>query len=160
MAKTFRGTFMAGLVGYYTNSDAMAEAYQRIAEAIRKPFTSGSGDNQAELLYLDPGRSLASTSKSYELDALASDVWGDTITFSKIRFIIIQSLTLTTGKTLSIGGDFNTLGVVPALVYPGSVVAIAAPVDGFPVAAGSTDTLTIDSGGNTVVYNLLIGGND
>ena len=114
MAKTFRGTFMAGLVGYYTKSNAMAEAYQRIAEAIRKPFTSGSGDNQADLLYLDPGVSLASTSKSYELDALASDVWGDTITFSKIRFIIIQNLTLTTGKTLAIGGDFNTLGVIPA----------------------------------------------
>lgn len=160
MAKAFRGTVTVGIVGYYTNSDAMTEAYQRIAEAMRTKFTSGSGDDQADLLYVDPGKELAETSQSYELDALASDKWGDTVSFSKVRFIIIESLTLTTAKTLAISGDFNAAGVIPAIVYPGSVVAVVVPVDGLPVASGSTDTLTIDAGADTISYNLIIGGND
>lgn len=163
MPKTFRGTFMVGLTGYYTNDVAgvLAESYQRIPYAVRKAFTSGSGDNQCDLVYLDPEKELASTSQSYELDALASDGWGDTITLSKIRFIIIESLTLTSGFDLTIGGDFvSDSGALPLVVTPGGIAVGLWPVDGITVTNGSRDTLTIDSVDKTIKYDLIIGGND
>lgn len=159
MAKTFRGTVMAGVVGYYTNSDALTEVYQRIAYAERKPFTSGSGDNQADRLFIDAGKTLTATPESYELDAL-TDIYGDTISLAKVRFIIIESLTLTSGYILTLSGDWVTGTGMATGVYPGGVSMLVAPVDGIPVTGGSVDTLTLSPGANQVKYNLIIGGND
>lgn len=160
MAKTFRGTVMVGAVGYYTNSDALTEVYQRIAYGERKKFTSGSGDNQADRLFVVADAELAATLATHELDAL-TDKYGDTITLAKVRFVIIENLSTTTADILTIGGDFvSANGVLPTKVYPGSVVGVVMPIDGAPVTGGSSDTLTIDAGANTISYNLVIGGND
>lgn len=159
MAKTFRNTVAWGLVGYYTNSDAVTEAYQRLNHVKRALFTSGSGDNQTDRLFVDPERTLSAAPTSYELDAL-TDHWGDVVSLAKVRFIVIESLTLTSGFTLAISGDFATERGMPSIIYPGGSGLMTAPVDGMVVTPDGSDTLTIDPGANEVKYNLFIGGNE
>ena len=160
MAKTFRGTAMVGLVGYYTNSNALTEVYQRIAYGERKKFATGDGDNKADRLIVVAGVELAATSATHELDAIV-DVFGDTISLTVVRFVIIENLTTTTAKILTIGGDFvSAHGCLPLKLAPGSVFGLAAPIDGWAVTNGSSDTLTIDAGADTISYNLVIGGSD
>lgn len=159
MAKTFRGTAMAGLVGWYANSDTVAENVQRILYGERKKFTSGSGDNQADRLIVDAGRELAAATRSYELDAIA-DVWGDTISLAKVRLLIIEHLTLTSGYDLTLSGDWVSSNGIQTTVTPGGVLQVISPVDGVPVTSDTADTLTLDPGANTISVNVIILGND
>ena len=130
-------------------------------------FTNGNGANQANIAFSDNRSISASSTDSLDLAGGLSDVFGNAITFTEIRGIIVYS-DPDNGDTLDIGGaasnGFNSwVGASgdAVILRPGGLfVLMATDADGYAVTADTGDLLDItnnDSGG-AATYDIIIMG--
>ncbi len=100
----------------------------------------------------------------------ATDILGDTVVFARVRFWIVQNITVTAGKLCNVytrtGTDPVTwLPVTTSAALwapPGGLVCgydpISTSTNGYVVGSGAFD-FTVDPGANTCVVNVIIAGN-
>lgn len=128
-------------------------------------FTDGTGANQAKAVFADTRTLAASANESLDLAGGLSDVFGNVITFTKIKALLIQAAAGNTNDVLVGGAASNgfTAWVGDATdvvkVKPGGMLAIAAPdATGLAVTAGTGDLLKIaNSAGSTgVTYTIVV----
>lgn len=132
-------------------------------------LASGTGANQADLLFVDERSVAASTNDDIDLAGALSDAFGSTITFAELAAILIinaprsgsantSDLTIGAGSNPFVGflgGTSPTIGPIK----PGGFVFIGSPdAAGIgTVTAGTGDILRIANGsGATANYQIAI----
>jgi len=129
-------------------------------------LANGTGSNQADLLFSDQRTLGASATEDLELAGSLTDALGATLTFAKVRAIMISASP----------DNANNVEVMPAAangflgpfadasdqldIPPGGRIYLEAPVSGWDVTAGTADLLTItnSAGGTGVTYDVIIVG--
>lgn len=123
---------------------------------------NGTGANNVDAVY-SAAATLAATTLAIDLrGGLNSVLTGDAVAFPIITTFAIKNKATTTGYNLTIGAGSNPfitwLGATGDAVKigPGGVLIVHSPVDGYATTAGTADILQLDSGANSVDYEILI----
>lgn len=127
-----------------------------------KAYASGTGTNQFDLIWSDE-RTLVATTDSLDVVGGITDAFGVAISMAKLTGFLIWNKSTTTGYDLIVGNGTNPIvtGLFNAAadrikVKPGGLLLWLSPVDGVAVAAGASDVLKIDSGSNTITYQVIL----
>lgn len=126
---------------------------------------SGTGATQADRLFTDNRTLSASASEDLDLAGVLTDAFGATLTFARIKGLVIKAATANTNNVIVgnaasngfitwCGGATNTV-----TVRPGGVFALWAPdATAYAVTAGTGDLLHIaNSGaGTSVTYDVIL----
>lgn len=149
---------IAGVVGSLTKATDNTSPTDPVGinKAVR--FTYGTGTNQINEGVHDR-RSLAATSENIDLQATLANAFGDNPVFTKIRAVLFFNRETTSGYDLTLTGNFMKRfagGTPQHVVPPGGVYLITSPIDGWVVTDTTFDTITANSGANTVAYDVVI----
>lgn len=142
----------------------------RIAQEIS--LSSGVGVGQADLVFADRRTLAGTTSEILDLVGVLSDVFGNSITFVKLKGIAIRNRNIVDGDNLHVGPD-ATLGwgaghyvadasdrrVVPAgrISQKDLGIDIWYDPNGVLVGAAATNELFVDNpGANPITYDIII----
>ena len=128
-------------------------------------FVDGTGANQATKSFLDTRTLAASANESLDLAGGLTDAFGNALTFTKIRALMIRAAAGNTNNVL-VGGAASNGFVTPfsdatdvAVVRPGGLLLLAAPdATGYAVTAGTGDLLKVANGGGSsaVTYDIFL----
>lgn len=130
-------------------------------------LANGVAAGQADRIYSDTNTLAASANVDIDLAGTLTDPYGQTITFAKVKGLIVAAAAGNTNNVI-VGGAAATqfaswVGAAThtVTVRPGGVLALftgSADANGYTVAAGTTDFLRIaNSGGTTsVTYDIWV----
>lgn len=130
-------------------------------------LADGAGAGQANRIFHDQRTLAASATEDLDLAGVLIDPLGATLTFARIKGIIVAAATGNTNEVV-VGGAAATQFVSPfgsatdkVKVRPGGVLALfagQADAVGYVTAAGSTDLLRIGNGGagTAVTYDIIL----
>lgn len=159
-------TLRVTINGTKSNTTDKEAAMVTLAETIEKAFTSGTADDQVDLMYSDTVT--LTTGANVELDlagVLTDAAFGNLLTFVTVKAIIIHSSD-DANKELTVGGAASAAfeSWVAAAgdavkIAPGGVFLLIAPNTGYAVGAGSTDKLKItNASGGSSTFDIFIFG--
>lgn len=128
-------------------------------------FTDGDGAGEADLIWSDRRTLAASTGEDLDLAGGLTDPFGQTITFAKIKGLLVAAAPGNTNNVVlgnaaengwvgPFDADDNTIAV-----KPGGVLMLLAPdAAGYAVTAGTGDLLHVANGGSGsgVTYDIVI----
>lgn len=150
-----------------TLSNALDLATAAVPLAYRKnhTWTSGTDAAQANQVFHDQRTLSASATEDLDLAGGLTDAYGTTLTFTKIRALIVQAAAANTNNVL-VGGaaaaQFATWvsdATDKIVVRPGGTLALIAPdATGYAVTATTGDILRIanSAGTTSVTYDLIL----
>lgn len=129
-------------------------------------LTSGTGADQANQLFTDTRTLTASATEDLDLAGVLVDSFGDTLTFARIKAVIVGAAAANTNNVNVTRPASNGVPLFLAAsdgiaVRPGGVFAWIAPdVTGVAVTAGTGDLLTFtnSAGSTSVTYDVVIVG--
>lgn len=128
-------------------------------------LTNGTGANQANQLFADTRTLAASANESLDLAGTLTNAFGEVITLTKVRALLIRAAAGNTNNVLVGGAASNgwaTWAGDPTdvmVVRPGGFVVLAAPdATGYAVTAGTGDLLKIanSAAGTAVTYDIVV----
>lgn len=162
MATALGVTLSCSLRWIFTNADDLSTPQDAATLDVSDTLANGTGSAQADVIWRDQ-RTLAATSEDLDLAGVLTNVWGATVTFVKVKTILIKNTNTSTTKLLAVGGAAatqfsNWVASVTDIVNigPDGVFLLHSPIDGYAVGAGATDKLKIDAGANTITYKIVI----
>jgi hypothetical protein len=129
-------------------------------------FTQGSGLNASDRIWHDNRTLSASNADSLDLAGVLTDPFGATISFVRVKGLLVYANTSNTNNLL-VGAGTNSFsswmtGTTPTVVVkPGGLLFVMAPdAVGYTVTAGTADILTItnSAGGTSVNYDIVVMG--
>ena len=128
-------------------------------------ISDGTGANQADLIWHDQRTLASGANEELDLAGSLSDAFGDTVTFAKIKAMLITNPD--TASTLKVGGAAsnawatwvaNSTDII--VIRPGGRFYIEAPdANGYAVTAGTGDKLKILHGAESSIainYKIAI----
>lgn len=125
-------------------------------------LANGTGLDQADQLWHDT-RSLAATTENLDLAGGITNAFGTTVTFARVKGILIHNKNTTAGHTLTIGGASSAAFVLfvdtsdKYAIGPNGVFFAWEPsAAGKVVTATTADILKMDAGANTIAYDIWI----
>lgn len=138
------------------------QATATLAKAIS--LADGTGANQADKIFQDQRTLAASGTENLDLAGVLVDAFGATITFARIKAVIVTAESANTNDVNVIREGTNGVPLFLAAgdgipVRPGGLFAWVAPdATGVAVTAGTGDLLTFtnSAGGTSVTYNVII----
>ncbi len=143
----------------------MEEVASVLTKDLTKAFANGSGADKISKVFSDQRTLSASSSEELDLAASLIDGLGNTITFTKVKALIVRALAANTNN-VEVGGSGangfeDWVGATGDLVSvkPGGVFLITAPdANGLTVTAGTADLLKIanSAGSTSVTYDIII----
>ncbi len=148
-------------VGLTTVTNPVSEDYTQL-------FSSGTGASQASNIYHAERTITASSSEDLDLNGTLLNGFGVTLSFTKIRALIIHAAAANTNDVV-IGGVNTTITSIfsdtsdKLKIKPGGTLLLTAPAAaGYALTAGSADVLTVanSSSGTSVVYDVIAIGID
>lgn len=168
MATTFTGTIKVSLTGTLEKTfNEGGPAKYPLSYSKSYEFTNGAGAGQANMCYANENTSLsASGTDSIDLAGSLSDAFGDTITFTSIKAILIVAAS-TNGDNLVLGGNanafesfFNNAGDELLIAPGGCELLVNDNANGFAVTASTGDILDITNAdsGAAASYEIYIVG--
>lgn len=128
------------------------------------PFASGTGANQADLVWQDTRTLAASANEDLDLAGVLADAFGATITAAELVAVMVTADAANTNDVVLgaatqpiplFGGTLGTFAVKPG----GMFLSVAPSAAGqLTVGAGATDDLRVanSSSGTPVTYTILI----
>jgi len=135
--------------------------------AISDKLLNGTGLDQNDIVWHDVRTLSASSSEDLDMAGTLTDAFGNTVTFSKIKGIVLNNQTTTAGCILEAGGgsnDFNAwLGATGDKIKVGPnglVVSWNPSLAGYSVTADTADILKITNtdSSNSITYQIVIVG--
>jgi len=130
-----------------------------------RALTSGTGANQADLVFTDQRTLAASTTEDLDLNAVLTDAFGDVITMARVKAIIVKAADGNTNNVEVGGAATNALinwvgdATDKIVVPPGGIFLLATnDATGFLVTPATGDVLKIgnSAGGTPVTYDIII----
>ena len=164
MAKTLTANVALDVLANYVDSADLNTMRGVLSLKVTDSLANGTAANQANLVWYDT-RTLAATSEQIDLAGGEREAFADVATFTNIRTLLIRNKQTTTGLTLTIGGGTtNPISTIFGSTATNCTETIGPdgwthkhnPVDGFAVTGGSADTLKLDAGTNTVVFDIIV----
>ena len=147
------------LIGLRTVTTPLDQDYTQL-------FSSGTGANQANALYQTQGTLGASASTTYDLNASLTDDFGQSVTCTKLRALVVKAASGNTNNVVIGGGSttitsLTTTGALTTgiVVRPGGVLVWTFPdATGAALTAGSSDVLTVSNsaGSTSVTFDLIV----
>lgn len=133
---------------------------QEINFAPSNIFSYGTGANQADNRW-EYTAELAAASVTWDLTGGVTDKFGNALTFTKVKSLIIHNTSSTVADNLTLTGDFfntnfTSAGTFSHVLGPGGIYAVSSPGVGLTVAVGSADAIKIDAGAKTVTYEISV----
>lgn len=161
-ANTLTSRVSLAVQANFAKSGALSTPQDVLTKSIIQNFTNGTGSGQADQIFRDQRTLADGATENLDLAGVLTDPFGVTLTFAKVKVIIIQNLSTT--QTLTLGGAataqfINWVGGATYTVNipPGGFFAIAAPIAGFAVTATTGDLLKVlNSAGASCIYNIVI----
>jgi hypothetical protein len=159
---------ISGLVGAViqlavSNTKDLSVTKDDLMLSAQEQFTPGTGNNQLDKLFHDVRTLAGGANESLDLAGSLVDSFGGTITFAKIKALLIRNLSIT--QTLIIGNGTNPfLSWVGAAAHtvtipPMGMLLLVAPLAGFAVTADTGDILKIvNSATNPCDYQIVLAG--
>ncbi len=150
------------LTAQYVDSADLNPNRGALPLTVEDALESGTTANKADLLWWDT-RTLTSASEDLDLAGSLVDVFDNVLTFVKIIGIYIKNQSTTATESLAVGGAaanqfINWVGNSSDIlnVGPDGILWVWSPVDGYAVTADSGDKLKIDSGSDTITYDIIL----
>jgi len=144
------------------DSDDLNSTRGALSHPLSDTLATGTAANQADKMWYD-SHSLAATSEDLDLAGSLTDVFGNTVTFVKVKAIIIHNKSTTATENLAVGGAaanqfINWVANASDIVNvgPDGILFLWSPIDGYAVTAGTGDLLKIDAGSDTIAYDIII----
>lgn len=156
-----------------TVKTTLGKTLMGVAEALELGITNnrslatGTGNNQADKLFADQRTLTASSTEDLDLAGTLTDAYGDTITFVRVKAIIVKAASGNTNSVLVGGAASNQMinwvsdATDKVVVRPGGIFVLACnDATGYAVTASTGDLLRIgnSSGGTSVTYDIIIVG--
>jgi hypothetical protein len=145
-----------------TGSAPLLKTYETI-------LATGTGAGQADKVFSDTRTLAASGTEDLDLAGVLTDAFGATITFARIKVLIVSAAAANTNNVLvgGVAAGLSTL-IVPqttgiVTVRPGATFAVVcgqADATGYVVTATTADLLHIanSAAGTSVTYDIIIVG--
>ena len=153
------------VVSTLTDALDLSTATDPLSYTKRTTLTSGTGSNQADMMWHDTRTLTASATENLDLAGVLVNGLGDTQTFARIKIVLVSAAAANTNSVhFSSAGTNGVPGLFMALgdgivVRPGGTFMWAAPdATGAVVTAATGDLLTaLNSAGSTsVTYDVVI----
>ena len=147
-------------VKYNSGNLALTNDQIQAIESFGINFTNGTGSGQADLFFQINVPALGTSATStYDLDAnTMTDPFGNTLTFVKVKAILLSHTGTSSASSIKLGGDFiTTANIGTNNIVAGSSILITDKT-GYTVTATSADVLTVtnNDGSNTANYDLFL----
>ena len=132
--------------------------------SVKTSMADGTGSGQSDLLFSDQRTLSASATEDLDLAGSLTDAFGSTLTFVKIKAIVItaaagntNNVTVSPDATNGFTGPFNAVADLIS-IPPGGSFVVTAPASGWTVTASTGDLLTLaNSGaGTSVTYDIVL----
>lgn len=162
MATTLSATLKATFAGTLQNIGDLSTGEDRFSWSLRQIFAASGGDVVADQFWSD-SRDAANTTDSLDLAGALTNKFGESITLTKVKLIIIKAGTTNTVDievTMPADGIpiFKTAADAVLLKPGGLFVYLAPAAAGIAVGAGATDQLDLTAAAGTALYDILIAG--
>lgn len=130
----------------------------------RFTLTSGTGANQADMLWHDQRTLAASGTENLDLAGSLTNAFGATQTFARVKLLAVAAASGNTNDVQVQRGSSNGVTIFMAasdglLVKPGGLFLWVAPgATAVPVTGGSSDILTVtnSAGSTSVTYDVIV----
>jgi hypothetical protein len=113
MSKSLATALSLTLNGTYTNSNDLSggvDVTDSLVKSITDSLATGTGAAQADRLYRATRTLAATTGEDLDLAGSLTDAFGATLTFARVKGILIKLNTTTAGYTLQVGGSASVTG--------------------------------------------------
>lgn len=164
---SFDATLLVSLAANYTPVTSLdfQSPNGGVPYSVQFGFTNGAGANQCDRVWADQRVLNASTNDDLDLAGVLTDVFGVTLTFARIKGMLIRSSAANT-QQFTVGAATNPFvswatGTTPAVVVrPGGLFLLVGPdATGYTVTAATADILRIANGaGAAVTYDIVLFG--
>jgi len=155
----------ANIRAVLTSALDLSSGTSEISDTNTFSFTNGTGANQANQVFSDQRTISASSSEELDLAGSLSDAFGNTITFSIVKAILVVASSDNTNDVL-VGGSasngFDTwvgaTGDIVAVKPGGCMLVVAPDATGYAVTASTGDLLKVanSAGSSSVTYDIII----
>jgi hypothetical protein len=165
MTTSFTGSVKVGVTGTLTNSIDIGSVAQSINYSQNYSLANGTSANQANMVWLDTRTLTASSTEDLDLAGGLSDAFGNTVTFTRIKAIIISASSANTNNVV-VGGDGTAAFVNwvsdatdKLVVRPGGTLCLVSPDStAYAVTATTADILQVanSAGSTSVTYDIVL----
>lgn len=151
-------------VGHLIGANDLASVESALSKVSTVQLRPGTGAGKADKAFFDTRTLAASATENLDLAGGLSDPFGVTLTFVKVKAILVFAHSGNTNDVVVGGAASNTFtgpfadATDKAVVPPGGFLAFVAPGAGWTVTASTGDILKIaNSAGTTGVdYDIVI----
>lgn len=164
-ALTHVATVSVSIDSTLTDVGDLSNAQNHLQQKYDLSLASGTGNGQSNNIFIDQRTLAASGTEDIDLAGVLTNKFGQTITFTKVKTIIVHAAVGNTNNVVISRPASNGLVLFSAgsdalPIQPNGTFMISAPNAGITVTASTGDLLTVtNSGGTTgVTYDLVIAG--
>lgn len=157
-------TIDLALLAIHTSALDLATGTVPLNYSKRLSLASGTGANQADLIWHDQRSIAASSSDNLDIAGGLTDAFGATVTFARIRAMVVRADANNAGR-LQVGSapanawlGWLDNGNAAVQVRPGGLLLLTGPdSSGYPVAAGTGDRLLItNTAASVAAYDIVL----
>ena len=168
MALSLTSAFRGGITWTYTSTNTFGDTEQSSGFSFTDSLTSGTAADQADRLYVASPTIAASGTLDLDLAGSLADVFGNTLTFARVKGIYVGFQSDNTASEVAVGGaaanqfyGFANAATDKVKVHKsGFLLLYRADATAWPVTAGTGDILRITNldGSNSAKLNIAIVG--
>ena len=161
---TLTGRLMVELTAELSGALDLASLRSQLPYKVQLDLANGSGAGQANKIFHDKRALAASATEDLDLSGTLTDPFGATLTFTKVRVLMIKAAAANVNNVLVGGASATQVSSLFAdvadvlVVRPGGMFLVTAPdATGYAISA-TTDLLKIaNSGSGTgVTYDIAV----
>lgn len=158
-----RGSISLTVQGTQTNTLDQGAVVYPFTHSASVTLTNGTGASQADKVFTDTRTLTASATEDIDLAAVLTDAFGATLTFAKVKAVIISAAAANTNDVQVTRPASNGVPLFMAAsdgiaLKPGYSFAFFGAGTGVTVTAGTGDllTLTNSAGSTSVTYTIVV----
>jgi hypothetical protein len=157
--------FHVELSSDYTNPLDLKSGDALLKYVKQMNLATGTGANQADKIFDDQRTLTASSSEDLDLAGVLVDAYGATLTFARVKFLLVYAAAGNTNNVVVGGASSNAwpgpFGATThtVAVRPGGLLVMMAPdATGWPVTPATGDLLHVanSAAGTSVTYDVVI----
>lgn len=164
---------LAGAIRIYANitlqqAIGLGTGQIPVNEKITQDFTDGSGDDQCHFGWSSAARAIAASgTDDLDLNASLTDGFGNSITITKLKLLIIKAAATNTDDLLIGAAASHPLAIfgdaasdILKLKPGGTLILMAPKAAGYGVVAATSDVLRVANNSSSVgvAYDILVAG--
>ncbi len=161
---TLSASLKAAITALYAGSPDVGTLKQELTYSATASLANGTGANQADTLWTDTRTLAASATDELDLSGVLTDAFGNVLTFTKIKALLIEADDANVNDVLVGGAASNAWAAMfgdatdVIRVKPGGFNMVVAPgAAGLAVTAGTGDKLKLaNSAGSTGVTFTIV----